>query len=197
MLLASPKGGLAQVEDKVRALGSQALTVPTDLTSRSATSEPLRDDPRDTARPSRHEPAASQRIVNMSSVMGRQPFARFGSYVIAMHSVSAFSDGLRQEVADMRGMCGFSMVNLPWWWPPGIRPVRVTCVRRSGGLAARTLFDKRQRPPTSPLGRRCESEMPSDWRTEAGDVVGRESTSASHCVYSKWTWLRKLLGGTP
>ena len=38
-------------------------------------------------------------IVNMSSVMGRKSFARFGSYAIVMHSVSAFSDSLRQEVA--------------------------------------------------------------------------------------------------
>lgn len=39
-------------------------------------------------------------IVNMSSVMGRKAFARFGSYAIVMHAVSAFSDALRQEVAD-------------------------------------------------------------------------------------------------
>jgi NADP-dependent 3-hydroxy acid dehydrogenase YdfG len=39
-------------------------------------------------------------IVNMSSVMGRKAFARFGSYAIVMHSVSAFSDALRQELAD-------------------------------------------------------------------------------------------------
>lgn len=38
-------------------------------------------------------------VVNMSSVMGRKAFARFGSYAIVMHSVSAFSDALRQEVA--------------------------------------------------------------------------------------------------
>ncbi|MDZ4235571.1 MAG: SDR family oxidoreductase [Dietzia sp.] len=38
-------------------------------------------------------------IVNMSSVMGRKAFARFGSYAIVMHAVSAFSDALRQEVA--------------------------------------------------------------------------------------------------
>jgi len=38
-------------------------------------------------------------IVNMSSVMGRKAFARFGSYAIVMHSVSAFSDALRQELA--------------------------------------------------------------------------------------------------
>jgi NADP-dependent 3-hydroxy acid dehydrogenase YdfG len=39
-------------------------------------------------------------IVNMSSVMGRKAFARFGSYDIVMHGVSAFSDALRQELAD-------------------------------------------------------------------------------------------------
>jgi NADP-dependent 3-hydroxy acid dehydrogenase YdfG len=38
-------------------------------------------------------------IVNMSSVMGRKAFARFGSYAIVMHAVSALSDSLRQEVA--------------------------------------------------------------------------------------------------
>lgn len=38
-------------------------------------------------------------IVNMSSVMGRKAFARFGSYAIVMHAVSAFSDALRQELA--------------------------------------------------------------------------------------------------
>ena len=36
----------------------------------------------------------------MSSVMGRNAFARFGSYAIVMHAVSAFSDALRQEVSD-------------------------------------------------------------------------------------------------
>lgn len=38
-------------------------------------------------------------IVNMSSVMGRKAFGRFGSYAIVMHAVSAFSDALRQEVS--------------------------------------------------------------------------------------------------
>ncbi|MGW4527418.1 SDR family NAD(P)-dependent oxidoreductase [Amycolatopsis sp. NPDC004378] len=38
-------------------------------------------------------------IVNMSSIMGRKAFARFGAYAIVMHAVSAFSDALRQEVA--------------------------------------------------------------------------------------------------
>jgi NADP-dependent 3-hydroxy acid dehydrogenase YdfG len=38
-------------------------------------------------------------IVNMSSVMGRKAFGRFGSYAIVMHGVSAFSDALRQELA--------------------------------------------------------------------------------------------------
>ena len=35
--------------------------------------------------------------VNMSSVMGRKAFARFGSYAIVTHAVSALSDALRQE----------------------------------------------------------------------------------------------------
>lgn len=39
-------------------------------------------------------------IVNMSSVMGRKAFARFGAYAIVKHAVSAFSDALRQELAD-------------------------------------------------------------------------------------------------
>jgi short-subunit dehydrogenase len=43
---------------------------------------------------------SSGAIVNMSSVMGRKAFARFGSYAIVMHAVSAFSDALRQELAD-------------------------------------------------------------------------------------------------
>jgi NAD(P)-dependent dehydrogenase (short-subunit alcohol dehydrogenase family) len=38
-------------------------------------------------------------IVNMSSVVGRKAFPRFGAYAIAMHGVSAFSDSLRQECA--------------------------------------------------------------------------------------------------
>ena len=38
-------------------------------------------------------------VVNMSSVQGRKAFARFGSYAIVMHAVSAFSDALRQELA--------------------------------------------------------------------------------------------------
>jgi NAD(P)-dependent dehydrogenase (short-subunit alcohol dehydrogenase family) len=38
-------------------------------------------------------------IVNMSSVMGRKAFSRFGSYAIVMHGVSAVSDALRQELA--------------------------------------------------------------------------------------------------
>ena len=36
-------------------------------------------------------------MIQMSSVMGRKAFARSGSYAIAMHTVSAFSDALRQE----------------------------------------------------------------------------------------------------
>ena len=46
----------------------------------------------------RHQ--GSGTVVNMSSVMGRKAFARFGSYAIVMHAVSAFSDALRQEAAD-------------------------------------------------------------------------------------------------
>jgi len=38
-------------------------------------------------------------VVNMSSIMGRKAFARFGSYAVVMHAVSAFSDALRQELA--------------------------------------------------------------------------------------------------
>jgi NAD(P)-dependent dehydrogenase (short-subunit alcohol dehydrogenase family) len=37
-------------------------------------------------------------IVNMSSVMGRKAFGRFGSYAIVMHAVAGFSDALRQEL---------------------------------------------------------------------------------------------------
>jgi short-subunit dehydrogenase len=37
-------------------------------------------------------------IVNMSSIMGRKAFARFGAYAVVMHAVSAFSDALRQEL---------------------------------------------------------------------------------------------------
>jgi short-subunit dehydrogenase len=37
-------------------------------------------------------------IVNMSSVMGRKAFARFGSYAVVMHAVSALSGALRQEL---------------------------------------------------------------------------------------------------
>jgi NAD(P)-dependent dehydrogenase (short-subunit alcohol dehydrogenase family) len=37
-------------------------------------------------------------IVNMSSVVGRKSFPRFGAYSIAMHAISAFSDALRQEL---------------------------------------------------------------------------------------------------
>ena len=37
-------------------------------------------------------------IVNLSSVVGRKAFPRFGAYSTAMHAVSAFSDTLRQEL---------------------------------------------------------------------------------------------------
>ena len=44
------------------------------------------------------ESVGREAIVNMSSVMGRKAFARFRSYAIAMHAVSALSDALRQEL---------------------------------------------------------------------------------------------------
>ncbi|MER6489654.1 SDR family NAD(P)-dependent oxidoreductase [Streptomyces griseorubiginosus] len=133
---------LARVEGEVRALGSEALSVPTDVTSPDEVtalveaavsrfgridvlvnnagigkvgcveSETFEDDVRQTMRASlfgminvtrRVLPVlrrqGSGAIVNMSSVMGRKAFARFGSYAIVMHGVSAFSDSLRQEVA--------------------------------------------------------------------------------------------------
>ncbi|MFD3522189.1 SDR family NAD(P)-dependent oxidoreductase [Streptomyces sp. NPDC058653] len=142
VLAARSADGLAQVADEVRALGSQVLTVPTDVTSPSAVaalveaatdrfgridvlvnnagvgrvgeveSPAFADDVRHTLQASlfgtisvtqRVVPVMSRQrggaIVNMSSVMGRKAFARFGSYAIVMHSVSAFSDSLRQEVA--------------------------------------------------------------------------------------------------
>jgi NAD(P)-dependent dehydrogenase (short-subunit alcohol dehydrogenase family) len=37
-------------------------------------------------------------IVNMSSIMGRKAFAKFGAYAIIVHAVSALSDALRQEL---------------------------------------------------------------------------------------------------
>jgi NADP-dependent 3-hydroxy acid dehydrogenase YdfG len=37
-------------------------------------------------------------IVNISSVLGRKAFPRFGAYSMAMHAVSAFTDALRQEL---------------------------------------------------------------------------------------------------
>ncbi len=41
---------------------------------------------------------ASGSIVNLSSVVGRKAFPRFGAYSAAMHAVAAFSDALRQEL---------------------------------------------------------------------------------------------------
>jgi NADP-dependent 3-hydroxy acid dehydrogenase YdfG len=142
VLAARSADRLSQVENEVRALGSQALAVPTDVTSAEAVTElvdaamarfgridvlvnnagigrvsgtdsaEFADDVRHTLRASlfgmidltqRVLPIfrrqGSGAIVNMSSVMGRKAFARFGSYAIVMHSVSAFSDSLRQEVA--------------------------------------------------------------------------------------------------
>ncbi|MFE4829224.1 SDR family NAD(P)-dependent oxidoreductase [Streptomyces sp. NPDC056672] len=134
---------LAQVEKEVRDLGSEVLSVPTDVTSRDAVttlvdaamnrfgridvlvnnagigkvgsieSAAFEDDVHQTLRASlfgminvtqRVLPILRQQrsgtIVNMSSVMGRKAFSRFGSYAIVMHAVSAFSDSLRQELAD-------------------------------------------------------------------------------------------------
>ncbi|MFF4121185.1 SDR family NAD(P)-dependent oxidoreductase [Streptomyces sp. NPDC001714] len=131
------------VEGEVRALGSEPLSVPTDVTSPEAVtalvdaavsrfgridvlvnnagigkvgwveSAAFEDNVRQTMRASlfgminvtqRVLPVlrrqGSGAIVNMSSVMGRKAFARFGSYAVVMHGVSAFSDSLRQEVAD-------------------------------------------------------------------------------------------------
>ncbi|MER6274569.1 SDR family NAD(P)-dependent oxidoreductase [Streptomyces sp. NPDC001797] len=143
VLAARSAEGLAEVEGEVRALGSEALSVPTDVTSPEAVlalvdaavsrfgridvlvnnagigkvgcveSAAFEDNVRQTMRASlfgminvtqRVLPVlrrqGSGAIVNMSSVMGRKAFARFGSYAIVMHGVSAFSDSLRQEVAD-------------------------------------------------------------------------------------------------
>lgn len=40
----------------------------------------------------------SGQIVNMSSVVGRKAFPRFGSYSAAMHAITGYSDALRQEL---------------------------------------------------------------------------------------------------
>ncbi|WP_157228672.1 SDR family NAD(P)-dependent oxidoreductase [Nocardia brevicatena] len=133
---------LAQVEKEIRDLGSEALTVPTDVTSHDGVanlvdaavnrfgridvlvnnagigkvgvveSAAFEDNVHQTLQASlfgminvtqRVLPIfrrqGSGAIVNMSSVMGRKAFSRFGSYAIVMHAVSAFSDSLRQEVA--------------------------------------------------------------------------------------------------
>ncbi len=132
----------AQVENEIRALGAQALSVPTDVTSPASVhtmvqsamhrfgridvlvnnagigkvgvidSATFHDDVDQTLQASlfgmirvtqqvlpilRRQGSGS--IVNMSSVLGRKAFARFGSYAIVMHAVSAFSNALRQEVA--------------------------------------------------------------------------------------------------
>ncbi|MER6222195.1 SDR family oxidoreductase [Streptomyces sp900105755] len=143
VLAARSAEGLAEVEGEVRALGSKALSVPTDVTSPEAVmalvdaavsrfgridvlvnnagigkvgcveSAAFEDNVRQAMRASlfgminvtqRVLPVlrrqGSGAIVNMSSVMGRKAFARLGSYAIVMHGVSAFSDSLRQEVAD-------------------------------------------------------------------------------------------------
>jgi NAD(P)-dependent dehydrogenase (short-subunit alcohol dehydrogenase family) len=142
VLAARSADRLAQVENEIRALGAEALSVPTDVTSQASVrtmveiamhrfgridvlvnnagigkvgvidSDTFHDDVDQTLQASlfgmirvtqqvlpilRRQGSGS--IVNMSSVMGRKAFARFGSYAIVMHAVSAFSDALRQEVA--------------------------------------------------------------------------------------------------
>jgi NAD(P)-dependent dehydrogenase (short-subunit alcohol dehydrogenase family) len=142
ILAARSADQLAQVQEEVRALGADALSVPTDVTSTAAVkslvdtvmdrfgridvlvnnagigkvgdvaSPEFADNVRQTLQASlfgmidvtqRVLPILRQQrsgtIVNMSSVMGRKAFARFGSYAIVMHGVSAFSDALRQELA--------------------------------------------------------------------------------------------------
>ena len=142
ILAARSADQLAQVQEEVRALGADALSVPTDVTSSAAVkslvdtamdrfgridvlvnnagigkvgdvaSPEFADNVRQTLQASlfgmidvtqRVLPILRQQrsgtIVNMSSVMGRKAFARFGSYAIVMHGVSAFSDALRQELA--------------------------------------------------------------------------------------------------
>jgi NADP-dependent 3-hydroxy acid dehydrogenase YdfG len=142
VLAARSADQLAQVQNEVRALGADALSVPTDVTSKAAVkalvdtamdrfgridvlvnnagigkvggvdSPEFEDNVHQTLKASlfgmidvtqRVLPILRQQrsgtIVNMSSVMGRKAFARFGSYAIVMHGVSAFSDALRQELA--------------------------------------------------------------------------------------------------
>jgi NAD(P)-dependent dehydrogenase (short-subunit alcohol dehydrogenase family) len=133
---------LTEVHDEIRALGGDAIWVPTDVTSAadvdalveaamqrfgridvlvnnagigkvSAVEQPqFEEELRQTLQASlfgaiyltrqvlpifRRQQSGA--IVNMSSVMGRKAFARFGGYAIVMHGVSAFSDALRQELA--------------------------------------------------------------------------------------------------
>jgi NAD(P)-dependent dehydrogenase (short-subunit alcohol dehydrogenase family) len=142
VLAARSADQLAQVQNEIRALGADALSVPTDVTSAAAVkalvdttmsrfgridvvvnnagigkvgtveSPEFEDNVRQTLKASlfgmidvtrRVLPILREQrsgtIVNMSSVMGRKAFARFGSYAIVMHGVSAFSDALRQELA--------------------------------------------------------------------------------------------------
>jgi NADP-dependent 3-hydroxy acid dehydrogenase YdfG len=141
ILAARSADHLDEVAQQIQNLGSEALSVPTDVTSPEAVNELVNkamdrfgridvlvnnagigkvapvesatfgDDLRQTLQASvfgainvtqsvlpilRRQ--ASGTIVNMSSVMGRKAFARFGSYAIVMHAVSAFSDALRQEL---------------------------------------------------------------------------------------------------
>jgi NADP-dependent 3-hydroxy acid dehydrogenase YdfG len=141
VLAARSADRLAEVADEARALGVQALSVPTDVSSPDSVSalveaatrrfgridvvvnnagiatvggvgsDTFSGDTRRTMQASlfgmihvtqRVLPIllgqGSGTIVNMSSVMGRKAFARFGSYAIVMHAVSAYSDSLRQEL---------------------------------------------------------------------------------------------------
>jgi NADP-dependent 3-hydroxy acid dehydrogenase YdfG len=142
VLAARSADRLAQVQNEIRDLGSEALSAPTDVTSEDSVNAMVEtamnrfgridvlvnntgigkvgpvetasfeEDVRQTLQASlfgmirvtqRVLPIFRQQgsgtIVNMSSVMGRKAFARFGSYAIVMHAVSAFSDALRQEIA--------------------------------------------------------------------------------------------------
>jgi NADP-dependent 3-hydroxy acid dehydrogenase YdfG len=141
ILAARSADRLDEVAQQIHDLGSEALSVPTDVTSPEAVNELVNkamdrfgridvlvnnagigkvapvesttfgDDLRQTLQASVFgainvtqsvlpilRQQGSGTIVNMSSVMGRKAFARFGSYAIVMHAVSALSDALRQEL---------------------------------------------------------------------------------------------------
>jgi NADP-dependent 3-hydroxy acid dehydrogenase YdfG len=142
ILAARSADRLAQVENEIRAVGADALSVPTDVTAAAdvdalvaaamhrygridvlvnnagigkvgtVESSTFEEDLSQTLQASAFgmihltrqvlpilRQQGSGTIVNMSSVMGRKVFARFGGYAIVMHAVSAFSDALRQELA--------------------------------------------------------------------------------------------------